>query len=659
MEPPNRADIEQRAREAAPQRTRVRDLVEQGKWLEAEPEEDRRLRYIARRISKVPGAESLVGDTIDLQGVNFLAEGAQIRRAVAHLDVTGPTESEIGTGFLISPRLLITNWHVVPDTASARGTLVTFDREIDFTGAPAPETSFGLDPDAFFISDESLDYAVIALGPRKSGSAEVSEFGFCPLSDDPDKHVLGMNVNIIQHPMGRPKMIAVRKNLLVHRTDRTLLYETDTEVGSSGSPVFNDDWDLVALHHWGKPHLDEQPDDPPRSVNEGIRISVIYRDLATSAVELAREQRALIDAALAGGGSMAPMRPSGRVLTPPGRHTPTSAPEAMPAATSGLSGTSFTIPIEVHVTVGGTTSASVGTMPVARAKVLRSGAEALRVDTDYTNRMGYDPSHIPGTNIPLPKVRGGASSVVAPLRASEPDAAKGELRYEHFSVKMNRHKRMALYSATNIDGRTYLEVDRDTGQVVHEEESEKWFLDPRISASYFIDQPFYSEWSHLFDRGHITRRSDPTWGDDASAERANADTFHFTNCSPQHWMFNQRTRYWQGAERYILEKGVLAQDPRKSISVFQGPIFDDDVDYWADDVQLPSMFFKIVVWPGAQGLKSVGMIVTQSTLYGIVRGGYQPPGPGRSTCSSGACRSRRSRTARASTSPPRSPPGTR
>lgn len=231
-------------------------------------------------------------------------------------------------------------------------------------------------------------------------------------------------------------------------------------------------------------------------------------------------------------------------------------------------GMTSTVPIEMHARIGssGESAPPVITQGVPRAKTLTPGAEALKVDTDYANRRGYDPKFIPGSNVALPTVRGGADKRVAPLRASEPNAERGELRYEHFSIKMNKQRRMALFTATNIDGATYLEVDRETGHV-REEEGEKWFIDPRISASFFLDQSFYSEWSHYFDRGHLTRRSDPTRGAAGSAERANADTYHFTNCSPQAWRFNQRTQYWQGAERYILENGVLGRRAQADIGV--------------------------------------------------------------------------------------------
>jgi endonuclease/exonuclease/phosphatase family metal-dependent hydrolase len=55
--------------------------------------------------------------------------------------------------------------------------------------------------------------------------------------------------------------------------DKVLRYRTDTEPGSSGSPVFNNDWQLVALHHAG------YREDGGTAVNEGIRISAIVAHL--------------------------------------------------------------------------------------------------------------------------------------------------------------------------------------------------------------------------------------------------------------------------------------------------------------------------------------------------------------------------------------------
>lgn len=617
-------------------RDEVRSLVARGRWRDAEPDVDRSKGFAARRASRGTGrgAESVQGDSLDYQPASFLVEGAAVRRAVAYVETTFGTTSSLGTGFLISPRLFLTNQHVIPDAAAALGALITFDRELDETGRPRATTSFTLDPDAFCLfSDEAeLDFALVAIGPRQSGQATLAELGCCPISDAPNKHVLGMNTNIIQHPNGMRKLISIRNNLLVARTDRTLLYETDTETGSSGSPVFNDEWDLVALHHYGEPsieHTDDQGRPIPTHVNEGIRASVIYAELDRRLASLPNGPRALLVEALELGRKAAAIT-TGPVLGPP-RSPPTVFPaparEKQPRSESkelsmpesrNAQTLEVVVPLRISISLGGID----GSMPLAQvpqslgmpAQVLGRKAEAIRVDIDYSNRNGYQSNFIPGIDIALPTLTGSTVAALAPLRAGEPNAEQGELRYQNFSLKLNRSKKMAIFTATNIDGETYLSVDRTTGEVSGGAEGERWFEDPRVSASFFLDQTFYSEWSTYFDRGHLTRRTDPTWGTEIEAERANADTFHFSNCSPQHFRFNQSTRYWQGIERYVLETGVLAQNERRRLCVFQGPLFDDSIDRMAGDVQIPSSFFKVVCWKGAVGLKAVGMVVDQGAL---------------------------------------------
>ena len=234
---------------------------------------------------------------------------------------------------------------------------------------------------------------------------------------------------------------------------------------------------------------------------------------------------------------------------------------------------------------------------------------------------------IAGVNLPLPVPSAKLAKQIAPLRPGEDNAESGELKYEHFSIKMNKAKRIAIFTATNIDGKAYLNIDRGTGEVAGGAEGETWYKDPRVSASFFLDQSFYSDWSHLFDRGHLTRRMDPNWGTKEEAERGNADTYHFTNCSPQHFRFNESTKYWQGAEQYVLENGALSEESQNRISVFQGPIFNDAIDLWSDDVQIPSSFFKVIVWKGQSGLKSVGLVVDQRALLSEERKGGIKPKP--------------------------------
>jgi endonuclease G len=587
------------------------------------------------------GAESMEGDTNDLMPAWFLPAGAKARRSVGLVVVSDGRKSDAGSGFLISPQLFLTNRHVIPDEHAAIGTQITFDYEMDDQGRPQPSTIYTLDPGKFalFSPETELDYALIAIGKRNSGNTALEDLGFCVLSNQPDKHVLGMNVNIIQHPGGWPKMMSIRNNLLAARTTRTLLYETDTDHGSSGAPVLNDDWEVVALHHWGEPFLertDDQGKPIPTTVNEGVRISAIYESLTASLATLPSDRRALLATALDYAKQAASPTGQKRLSPPhPAQDEIVGKSEAMPVpSTTPISGETtemtdssnsqslkIVVPLEISVRVGGTHGAAdvspklaSPTLPALSTKNLTRGAEKLPLDEDYSNRDGYDPKFIATTTIPLPKPNDKLAKQIAPLRAGEAHAEEGELKYEHFSIKMNKSKRVAIFSATNIDGKTYLNVDRGTGLVKNEQEGETWFKDPRVSASFFLDNTFYSAWSNLFDHGHLTRRMDPNWGKPEDAERANADTYHFTNCTPQHFRFNESTKFWQGVEQYVLENGAIAEESLSRISVFQGPIFSDKVDMWADDVQIPSAFFKVVVWKGRSGVKSVGLVVDQLAL---------------------------------------------
>lgn len=260
----------------------------------------------------------------------------------------------------------------------------------------------------------------------------------------------------------------------------------------------------------------------------------------------------------------------------------------------------------------------VGAAP-ATGPALTPAAEGNRIDRDYGNRGGFDESFLEGMPIDLQAIVDKKKSKIAPLV----DGDGSILRYQHFSVVMHRTRRLAMLTATNIDGPTYLSIDRKTGEITPlAAEGETWYTDPRIANEYLVTQEWYSGWSHLFDRGHLTRRKDPTWGDADSALRAEKDTFHFSNCTPQHWRFNESAKHWQGLERYVLEFGVFKTQAR--LSVLQGPIFGayDDL---GDDLQIPSRFWKLVAWRGRDGSpRALAFVASQQELFGEERGGRLP-----------------------------------
>jgi V8-like Glu-specific endopeptidase len=80
--------------------------------------------------------------------------------------------------------------------------------------------------------------------------------------------------------------MGIIRNQVSFFDDRVVHYLTDTQVGSSGSPVFNEQGRLIALHHaGGRPQ--EVLGKPPLRKNEGIRISRIVESLRAQNVQVA------------------------------------------------------------------------------------------------------------------------------------------------------------------------------------------------------------------------------------------------------------------------------------------------------------------------------------------------------------------------------------
>ena len=240
------------------------------------------------------GAEAIWGQTIDFVGVAFLERGRRAASAVAR--VAYESGRGWGSGFMVTEQLFLTNNHVIPTPEAARQLVAEFDFELDVRDNPLGKTSFSFDPSSFFLTDpvEGLDFTLIALGPRVLGARSLKDFGYCPLSNSSDKHAIGEVVNIVQHPKGRYKEVVLRENRLVARSDEALLYVADTEPGSSGSPVFNNQWQAVALHHWGGPFrgaVDEKGKRVPREVNEGIRISGVVGKIKAGRAKLSDKHR--------------------------------------------------------------------------------------------------------------------------------------------------------------------------------------------------------------------------------------------------------------------------------------------------------------------------------------------------------------------------------
>ncbi|HYO44283.1 MAG TPA: trypsin-like peptidase domain-containing protein, partial [Candidatus Limnocylindrales bacterium] len=205
--------------------------------------------------------EQIVADN-DSVAIAFLARGVELAKAVARIAVprflngvaqqlpTGGPNVHMGTAWLVAPGFVITNHHVINARRSDEGQAAPADLVLQVQGS---SVEFGLDTDEstpvvatvgkVVASSPELDYALLAVTGAPEGPVP---------RINPHAVVLTpasrLAVNIVQHPGGRAKQVALRNNLVSGTTADTIRYFTDTDYGSSGSPVCDDLWRVVALH---------------------------------------------------------------------------------------------------------------------------------------------------------------------------------------------------------------------------------------------------------------------------------------------------------------------------------------------------------------------------------------------------------------------------
>jgi len=133
------------------------------------------------------------------------------------------------------------------------------------------------------------------------------------------------------------------------------------------------------------------------------------------------------------------------------------------------------------------------------------------LDPDYGYRMGYDADFL-GPRVDLPALSDGL----------KPLATLPVLAYEHFSILLHPQRKLAFWTASNIDGAHPV--------VMADRQADKWWEDSRAKGFQTKDKAYKNTG---FQRGHLVRRLDPAWGDETAGARGEADSFHWSNCSPQ------------------------------------------------------------------------------------------------------------------------------
>jgi hypothetical protein len=227
----------------------------------------------------------------------FRSRIGEIEGRVCRVDIKNEGE---GTGFLVAPNVVLTNYHVVEDLEKEKYGVEDFTCRFDYKvnhkdikvsegitvqvkqllgyssyDAVADLKDSVQDPDPGY-----LDYALLLLadepGNEPIGNVmhDAPSRGWISLPDKPYGFAANSPLFIVQHPATKPMKLALDTEAVIglNGNGTRVKYRTNTERGSSGSPCFNQNWELVALHHAGDPkyalHYDPQ-------WNRGIPIALI------------------------------------------------------------------------------------------------------------------------------------------------------------------------------------------------------------------------------------------------------------------------------------------------------------------------------------------------------------------------------------------------
>ncbi|MFN4079675.1 MAG: trypsin-like peptidase domain-containing protein [Saprospiraceae bacterium] len=225
--------------------------------------------------------EKMIGSRENLVSAGWFENAIRAMRPVCRIV---RSDGELGTGFLTRDGYIFTNNHVLPSAEKARDARVEFNYETDAQGVTRSRVSYEIDPSDFVTSDKhELDFSRIK--PIDRADAPLSQWGYVEFDTEaiPAK---GDYLTIVQHPLGGEKKIGLRGDETIGVWKHYVFYTTHTEPGSSGSPVFNQNWKVVALHHAGRTdaegglQINEQGE--RRGANRGILFRNIFAYLGNS-----------------------------------------------------------------------------------------------------------------------------------------------------------------------------------------------------------------------------------------------------------------------------------------------------------------------------------------------------------------------------------------
>lgn len=538
----------------------------------------------------------------DLMPVRYFEMGKLASRPVGriHFDLGPRIGQGYATGFLVAPGLLLTNHHVLPSAEVALAASVTFDAEDGLDGLPRTPQVFKLEAHRGYLADQELDFCFVAVAPASTQGRALSEYGFLRLHGATGKILRDEYATIIQHPRGRQKQVAARNNRIeVYVYDQELsakqaednhhiYYSTDTLPGSSGAPVFSDQWYVIALHRRGVPDTrknsrgetvllrrdksmaaDDDPDESIRYIaNEGVRISRIMKRLDETSRSGAAGQRLTADQIVQ------------RIKAT--LSDPQAGPFSVPTASIN------------RLSDGGIDAGADEALEVVR--------RSLAV---FEDAPGFDEDFL-GVPVRLPQL-GTELRRAAAKRLDDPTEVL--LPFRHFTTVVHANRRLPIFAAVNIDGGDVNPARKPARPT--------WSYDPRLDET---QQPDDSIFSSMVQRGHMAAREFMWWGDDDEAREADIHSFTLSNVCPQIDRFNGNLE-WFKLERLIVG---TAKGKQQRVNCFMGPIFARNDPLYDDlrsdrssaefgtGIRMPRKFWYVLAWLDGDELKHRCFILDQS-----------------------------------------------
>jgi len=207
--------------------------------------------------------EKIQGPMISLERIDWMAKGQDASKSVCQ--VVRP-DGRKGTGFVLKDGYLLTNWYLINSKELAASSKIIFNYEEDLSGNLQKTSEYDLElDDCTFSPIREFDYAYIKI--KDNPANPLSLWGYLELETVSEPQIDDI-INIIHHPFGNTKQFAMGENKIIGINGHKLLYKTETNPGSGGSPVFNNDWKVIALHEANK-----------SGVREGILIKYIIEHI--------------------------------------------------------------------------------------------------------------------------------------------------------------------------------------------------------------------------------------------------------------------------------------------------------------------------------------------------------------------------------------------